>query len=141
MIEITDQISIPKQELKFTASRSAGPGGQHVNKVSTRVSLWFDVANSPSLSDEQKQLIFRRLATRINKQGVLQVVAQQGRSQMTNRARAIERLVELLRKALKKKKMRRPTRIPGAAKERRLMEKKARGRVKRDRTIIGEENG
>ena len=141
MIEVTDQISIPKQELRFTASRSGGPGGQHVNKVSTRVSLWFDVANSPSLSDEQKQLIFRRLTTRINKQGVLQVVAQQGRSQMTNRARAIERFVELLRKALKKKKMRRPTRIPRAAKERRLMEKKARGRVKRDRTIIGEENG
>jgi len=141
MIEVTDRVSIPEQELTFTASRSSGPGGQHVNKVSTRVMLWFDVAHSPSLSDEQKQLVFRRLQTRINKQGILQVVSQQGRSQMANRVAAIERFVELLREALKKQKRRRKTRIPMAAKERRIRNKKLRGRKKRHRAIPGEENG
>lgn len=141
MIEVTEQISIQEQELKFTASRSSGPGGQHVNKVSTRVMLWFDVANSPSLSDEQKHLVFRRLANRINKQGVLQVISQQGRSQMANRVAATERFVELLRKALRRKKPRRKTRIPMAAKECRIRDKKLRGRIKRYRATRGEENG
>ena len=61
MIEITDQVSIPEEELRFTASHSSGPGGQNVNKVSSRVTLWFDVANSPTLSPEQKDLIMNRL--------------------------------------------------------------------------------
>jgi protein subunit release factor B len=63
MIRITDQLSIPKDELKFTASRSRGPGGQHVNKASTRVTLGFDLINSPSLTSEQKQLVLDGLAT------------------------------------------------------------------------------
>jgi len=105
------------------------------------VMLWFDVANSPSLSDEQKQLIFQRLHNRINKQGFLQIVSQQGRSQMANRVAAIEQFVELLRKALKKEKRRKKTRIPAAAKERRIKSKKMRGRMKRQRSITGKENG
>jgi ribosome-associated protein len=67
MIEVTDQVSIPEEELRFTASHSSGPGGQNVNKVSSRVTLWFDVANSPTLSPEQKELIMRRLENRIGK--------------------------------------------------------------------------
>src|SRR5208337_1771946 len=101
MIEITDQVSIPEEELRFTASLSSGPGGQNVNKVSSRITLWFDVVNSPSLSPEQKELIQSRLATRIGKNGVLRVISQQTRSQLENKELAIERFAELLRDELK----------------------------------------
>ncbi|HMC82356.1 MAG TPA: aminoacyl-tRNA hydrolase [Candidatus Polarisedimenticolia bacterium] len=88
MIEIRDGLAIREEELRFTASRSGGPGGQNVNKVSTRVTLWFDVAGSPSLTAEQRSLIRSRLATRISKEGVLRVVSQQTRSQAANREAA-----------------------------------------------------
>jgi ribosome-associated protein len=85
MIEINRNLSIPEHELSFTTARSGGPGGQHVNKVSSRVTLWFNVAESPSLSAFQKRRIMSRLATRINQRGELRVVAQQHRSQIANR--------------------------------------------------------
>ncbi|MGD8433025.1 MAG: alternative ribosome rescue aminoacyl-tRNA hydrolase ArfB [Syntrophobacterales bacterium] len=133
MIQITDQLSIPQGELSFTASRSSGPGGQHVNKVSTRVTLSFDVANSPSLTPEQKELIFARLATRISKQGVLRVVSQKTRSQAANRELAFERFVQLLQQALEQRPERKPTKVPSAAKQKRVDEKKQRGKQKRER--------
>ena len=133
MIQITDQLSIPEGELNFSASRSSGPGGQHVNKVSTRVTLRFDVANSPSLTPEQKERIFSRLATRISRQGVLRVVSQKTRSQAANRELAVERFVQLLQEALKKRPERKPTQVPSAAKQKRVDEKKQRGKLKRER--------
>jgi ribosome-associated protein len=133
MIRITDQLSIPQGELSFTASRSSGPGGQHVNKVSTRVTLRFDVANSPSLTPEQKERIFARLATRISKQGVLRVVSQKTRSQAANRELALERFVQLLQEALIQRPERKPTKVPSAAKQKRVDEKKQRGKLKRER--------
>ncbi|MFP5213119.1 MAG: alternative ribosome rescue aminoacyl-tRNA hydrolase ArfB [Acidobacteriota bacterium] len=134
MIEINERISIPEEELTFTASRSSGPGGQHVNKVSSRITLWFDLANSPSLSPEDKELIASRLGTRINKDGLLQVVSQSTRSQLTNREAAIERFVELMQAALHRLPPRRKTRVSRAAKERRLDEKKQRSGIKRERS-------
>ena len=101
MIKITDHISIPEDELSFTASLSGGPGGQNVNKVSSRVTLWFDVVNSPALSPEQKELVSRRLENRIGKDGVMRVISQQTRSQAENKELAIERFAELLQDALK----------------------------------------
>ena len=133
MIRITDQLSIPEDELKFTASRSRGPGGQHVNKASTRVTLSFDLVNSPSLSPEQKQLLLERLPTRISKQGVLRVVSQKTRSQAANRQVALERFVELLQQALALRPERKPLKIPGVAKDRRIADKKHRGYLKRER--------
>ena len=133
MIRITDQLSIPKDELKFTASRSSGPGGQHVNKVSTRVTLRFNVPNSPSLTAEQKHLIFDHLATRINKEGVLRVVCQRTRSQAANKALALERFVDFLQQAFRPRVQRKPTKISPAGKERRIDEKKRRSQVKRGR--------
>jgi ribosome-associated protein len=133
MIQITDQLSIPKDELKFTASRSSGPGGQHVNKASTRVTLGFDVINSPSLTSEQKQLVLDRLASRISKKGILRVISQKTRSQAANKEVALERFVDLLQQALKQKSKRRPTKIPLAARQKRVNEKKQRGRLKRER--------
>ena len=133
MIRITDKLSIPEDELNFTATRSRGPGGQHVNKTSTRVTLRFDLANSPSLSPEQKELLLERLPTRISKQGVLRVVSQQTRSQAANRKVALERFVELLQQALALRPERKPLKIPSAAKEKRLADKKRRGYLKRKR--------
>jgi ribosome-associated protein len=134
MIRITDQLSIPRDELKFTACRSSGPGGQHVNKASTRVTLGFDVINSPSLTPEQKQRVLDGLATRISKKGILRVISQKTRSQATNKEVALERFIGLLQQALKREPKRRPTRIPPAAKQRRVEEKKQRGKLKRVRS-------
>ncbi|MHC4193129.1 MAG: alternative ribosome rescue aminoacyl-tRNA hydrolase ArfB [Planctomycetota bacterium] len=134
MIEINKDTSIREDELVFKFSRSGGPGGQNVNKLNTRVTLSFDVANSSSFSDEQKKRILRRLATRVDKNGILRVVSQKHRTQKANRNAAIERLAELLREALRKRQIRKKTKTPGWAKERRLEEKKRRGRIKRQRT-------
>ena len=134
MININDQLSIPQDELSFTASRSSGPGGQHVNKVSTRVTLRFDVANSPSLTLDQKELILARLATRISKEGVLRVVSQKTRSQAANRELALERFVRLLQEALEKRPERKPTKVPSAARQKRLADKRHRSQLKRERS-------
>ena len=91
MINITDQITIPDSEVTFTTARSSGPGGQHVNKVSSRVTLHFNILTSQSLSADQKQRLLSRLRTRISKEGVLRVVAQKHRSQAANRQAAMRR--------------------------------------------------
>ena len=134
MIRITDSLSIPETEITFTASRSGGPGGQNVNKVSSRVTLLFDVAASRSLSEEQRRRILTRLATRINQDGVLRIVSQRTRSQDLNRADALERFSDLLRRALTMARRRVKTAVPAAVRERRLEEKKKRTRIKQSRS-------
>ena len=134
MLRITDQVSIPKEELKFTTSRSSGPGGQHVNKVSTRVTLRFDVINSPSLTQGQKRLILDKLATRISKVGVLRVVSQQTRSQAANKEAAVERFIALLQQALKRRPKLKRTTISPVARQKRLDGKRYRGQLKRRRS-------
>ncbi len=134
MIEINDDVSIAESELGFSASRSSGPGGQNVNKVSTRVTLRFDLEASPDLTAEQKELIRERLATRISKQGVLSVSSQRERSQSANREAATARFVELLRAALDVDPERRPTRVPRGVDRRRLENKRKRSKVKRRRS-------
>ena len=134
MIEITRDIQITEDELIFKASRSAGPGGQNVNKVNTRITLFFDVAGCRNFSEQQKRRIFSRLSTRIDKNGLLRVVSQKFRTQKANRNAAVERLQDLLAGALKTKPLRKKTRIPYAAKQRRLEDKRKRSRLKRQRT-------
>ncbi len=134
MIEITDKVSLPEDELRFTASLSSGPGGQNVNKVSSRVTLWFDMVNSPSLSPEQKELILRRIGSRIGKDGVLRVISQKSRSQAANRELAVERFVELVRDAVRQTPVRKRTRVGKGVKLRRLEEKKQRGILKHERS-------
>ncbi|MCH7557475.1 MAG: aminoacyl-tRNA hydrolase [Planctomycetes bacterium] len=133
MIEITDNISIREDELIFKASRSSGPGGQNVNKVNTRITLLLDVANCESFSDVQKRRILSRLATRADKNGLVRVASQRFRTQKANRRAAVERLQQLLAEALKTRPMRKKTKIPYAAKQRRLEEKRRRSLLKRQR--------
>lgn len=130
MITITTGLAIRPDELTFTASRSSGPGGQNVNKLSTRVTLLFHVLRSPSLTEDQKQRILAKLKGRISKDGVLRVSCQQSRSQAANRERAVERFVELLQQALTPRRRRKRTAVSAAARGRRLEEKKRRSRVK-----------
>ncbi len=133
LIEIKKGIFISEDEFIFKASRSRGPGGQNVNKVSTRIAIFFDVANCRSLSDGQKTRILRQLRTRADKNGVLRVVSQRHRSQKANRAAAKERLIELLAGALAKRPVRKKTKVPASAVQRRLGEKKRRSGLKQQR--------
>ena len=130
MIPIQPGLEIPDSEVTYATSRSSGPGGQNVNKVESRVTLLFDVAGSPSLSDDQRRRIASRLATRINKQGVLRVVAQLHRTQAANRAAATERFAALLAAALRSAPPRQPTRAPSTARAQRLEAKRQRARLK-----------
>jgi ribosome-associated protein len=133
MVEIKKNLFIREDELVFKFSRSSGPGGQNVNKLNTRVTLFFDVANASDFSDEQKKRILRRLATRADRNGVIRVVSQKYRTQKGNRRVAVERLVELLGEALEKKRARRKTKVPVWAKQKRLEQKKRRSMLKRQR--------
>jgi ribosome-associated protein len=135
-IPITETIAIPEGELRFTASRSAGPGGQHVNKVSSRITLHFDLDACDHLDEPQKERIHQQLHTRINKNGILRVSSQRHRSQAANRVAATERFADLLRQALWEDKERRPTRIPRKVNRRRLEEKRKRAQQKRSRGNI-----
>ena len=133
MISILPGLEIPEGELEFVASRSGGPGGQNVNKVSSRVTLRFDLERTMALSPEQRSRIRARLASRINKDGVLQVTSQVTRSQDLNREDAVARFAELLRAALHQDKRRVATRATRSSKEQRLQEKKIRTQIKQAR--------
>ncbi len=134
MIPIDDSLSIPDEEVSFATSRSGGPGGQNVNKLETRVTVRFDLAGSTVLSEEQKARLRERLATRITRDGVLQVTSQRHRSQAANRDAAVERFAELLRENLREEPPRRKTRPSRASKARRLDAKRRQGQRKRERT-------
>jgi ribosome-associated protein len=133
MIEKKDDILISEEELVFKTSRSGGPGGQNVNKVNTRVTVFFDVTNTASFSDIQKKRILRKLATRADKDGVIRVVSQRYRTQKANRKAAVGRLQQLLGGALETRAVRKKTKVPEWAKQRRLEEKKRRSALKRQR--------
>lgn len=130
---IDEQLSIPLSELSFHFSRSSGPGGQHVQKTSTRVELRFDVAHSPSLTDEQRALVLQRLAHYVDSTGTLHLTAQSERSQLQNRKQVIARFQTLMQWALKRRKRRTPTFPTIASRERRLREKRRRSEIKKMR--------
>ena len=112
------------REFKFQTSRSSGPGGQHVNKVSSRVELRFDVRESQLLEESDKAILFSKLATRINNDGILSIVVQADRSQLRNKQQAVEKFFELLTKTFTPVKKRRPTKPSRGSKERRLKAKR-----------------
>ncbi len=139
-MRIDERLEIDDAEISYATSRSSGPGGQNVNKVETRVTLLFAVEASPSLSEDQKERLRERLATRINKEGVLRVVSQKHRTQAANREAARERFAELVRAALAPVRRRRRTRVPKVAREKRLDSKRRRGRLKRERRVAPEDD-
>lgn len=126
-------LSIPRTELTVRASRSGGPGGQHVNTSSTRVEVLWNVRESPTLFDDQRAVLISALRTRLSATGDLRVVASDTRSQLRNRALAEKRLAEIVRRALIVKKARKKTRPTRSAVERRLAEKKLRSKRKHER--------
>jgi len=140
LLAVDDSLWVPRAELDFRASRSGGPGGQHVNTSSTRVELTWDVAGSPSLTEAQRARILEKLANRIDGEGVLRLAASEHRSQHQNREAAVRRFVELVRQALHVPKPRKKTRPTRASREVRLRAKKHRSEVKRMRgSVRGDE--
>ena len=136
MIHITPKIAIDESEIQLDFIRASKPGGQKVNKVATAVQLRFDVGSSPSLPDEVRERLLRLAGRRMTKDGVLVIKAQRFRTQDRNREDAIERLIELIRRAAEKPKPRRRTRPTLASKRRRLESKRRRGETKRTRRPV-----
>jgi ribosome-associated protein len=131
---IVDQsVSIPRFELTFRATRSGGPGGQHVNTSSTRVELLWNVERTRALSDQQRSRVREKLASRLDGDGNLRVVASAYRSQARNREDAEERLAALVRRALAVPKARKKTRPSRAAVQSRLDSKRLKSNKKRER--------
>lgn len=130
---IAPRCRIAISSLSFRTSRSGGPGGQHVNKVETKVELLFDVAGSTELTADQRDRIRERLASRIDDRGILHIVSAATRSQWKNREKAVEKFVHLLRDALKPRPTRKRTRPSSSAREKRLQSKRHRSETKQMR--------
>jgi len=130
---------IPESELKFSASRSGGPGGQNVNKVNTKVELRFNVEGTQVFSEVEKQMLMNLLKNRINSEGELLIISQSERTQLMNKKKAEERLYKLIATALTKKPKRKSTKPTNSSKLKRIEKKKKRGNIKKLRKI-SEEN-
>ena len=132
-IRVNQSLVIPRAELTTRASRASGAGGQHVNKTSSRIEIEWNVGDSPSLSDEERARLFKRLASRLSDNGIIRIVASDTRSQHRNREAAERRLAESIAKALTVPKKRKPTKRPRSADEERLSQKKKHSERKRER--------
>ena len=133
MIRVTKHIDLDENEIEYHFVRASGPGGQHVNKAATAVQLRFDAANSPSLPDDVRQRLIRLAGRQVTEEGVLIIDARRYRSQERNRRDATDRLLQLIRSAASRPKVRRRTKPTRAARERRLQEKRRRSETKRTR--------
>lgn len=137
-LEISAGVVIPAREIRFRFARSGGPGGQNVNKVESRVELLFDLAASSAFSDAQRHRLQSVLRTKLDDDGVLQIVVQESRSQWQNRETALARLADMIRVALIPRKRRVATKPSRGSKEERVRSKKKRGEIKRNRGRISD---
>ena len=138
-LKVNGSVAIPRAELVVRATRAGGPGGQHVNTASTKVEVTWNVGASTALTDAAKGRVLLALASRLDADGTLRVVASDTRSQRQNRELAEERLAALVRRALVVPRARKKTRPTRASVERRLTEKKRSGDKKRDRRYRGDD--
>lgn len=127
------QPDIILREVQFKAVRSSGPGGQHVNKTSSKIEVYFDVFSSEGLSSREKERLKNRLSSRLTSEGILQLQSSESRSQHRNKKLAIDRLMYLLEENLKVTKPRKKTRPSRGAVEKRLKTKKQRALKKTNR--------
>lgn len=132
-LPIKNGITIPGHELEVTASRAGGPGGQHVNKVSTRITLRWNVHKTTALSPAQKERVLERLAHELTSHGDIIIHHGASRSQHRNKERALEVLADKIRKALRVQKKRKKSSVPRSIKEARMKKKKKRGALKKTR--------
>jgi ribosome-associated protein len=137
-LAVDADVSIPRTELQYRATRAGGAGGQHVNTSSTRIELLWDLPHSTAVTEDQRQRLQSKLVARLDAEGNVRIVASDRRSQQQNRQSAETRLADLVRSALVIPKKRRPTKPTRASKEKRLTEKKRRGERKRNRRDLGE---
>jgi ribosome-associated protein len=138
-IRVTEAVAIPRSELVVRATRSGGPGGQHVNTSSTRIEITWDVVRTRALTEDQRARVVARLGGRLSEEGTVRVVASDSRSQRQNRERAEARLSDLIRRALALPKARKRTRVPRRAVEARLEGKRRHRERKRQRRLKGDE--
>jgi len=133
LLTVNESLSIPRNELDVRVSRSSGAGGQHVNKTSSRVEIFWNILDSRALTEDQRERLRAKLASRMTTEGSIRIVASDMRSQSRNRELAEERLADLVRRALVVPKKRRATKPTRAAKEARLESKKRQSHKKRER--------
>ncbi len=120
-------------ELKFKAVRSSGAGGQNVNKVASKVVLSFDLANSLGLTQDEKELLQTKIATKLTQDNILIITCEEDRSQLKNKEVVIKKFLKTIENGLKTPKERKETKIPKAVKEKRLQEKKSTASIKENR--------
>jgi ribosome-associated protein len=140
MIRVTPHIALDESEIVEQFIRASGPGGQNVNKVASAVQLRFDVETSPALDAETRQRLRILAGRRLSRAGVIVITAERFRTRERNRADALDRLVELIRRAAERPKTRRPTRATAAAKAKRRDNKTRRGRLKRLRQAYADKD-
>jgi len=133
LLAVNESLSIPRSELDVRVSRSSGAGGQHVNKTSSRVEIFWNILGSRALDEEQRARLLGRLSSRLTSDGSIRVVASDMRSQTRNRELAEERLADLVRRALIVPKKRRATKPTKASREARLESKKRHSSKKAER--------
>jgi ribosome-associated protein len=132
-LSVRDGVVIPRDELTVRATRAGGPGGQHVNTSATRIEVVWNVVRTRALTEDQRRLVLSRLATRIDADGDVRVVAADSRSQRQNRTAAESRLAAIVARALVVPKRRRPTRPTAASVRQRLDAKRRRADTKQQR--------